>query len=256
MSSRKKITILIPCYNEVAGVGAVIDGFKAVASNQSQYEFEIVAVDNNSKDNTAEVATQHGARVHFEARKGKGNAMRSAFAQISSDTDFVVMLDGDHTYRPNEVLRLIEPLEAGFCTVVLGSRLTGKMQPDAMSLFNYFGNRIFTTLARVFYGVKATDVLTGYYAWNVAAVRKMIPHLTSEGFTIEIEMIAKMAKLGEAIYSVPISYDARAGESNLRPIVDGIKILKVLVGNLFWLPTAELAPTTTPELNEVVVQRV
>lgn len=252
MSINKKITILIPCYNESAGIGSVIDGFKAMADQTLGYDFEIVAVDNNSKDNTAEVATRHGATVHFEGKKGKGNAMRSAFAQISPDTDFVVMLDGDDTYRASEVMRLIEPLEAGYCTVILGSRLKGKMQRDAMSAFNRFGNHVFTILARVFYGVQATDVLTGYYAWKADAVRKMTPHLTSEGFTIEIEMVAKMAKLGESIFSVPISYDARAGESNLRPVKDGIKILKVLILNLFWTPTATHAQLLVNETGEVV----
>ncbi len=254
MSTNKKITILIPCYNESAGVGSVIDGFKAVAEKTSGYDFEIVAVDNNSKDNTAAVATRHGAIVHFEGKKGKGNAMRSAFAQISSETDYVVMLDGDDTYRASEVMRLIEPLEAGYCTVVLGSRLKGKMQHDAMSAFNRFGNHVFTTLARVFYGVQATDVLTGYYAWKADAVRKMTPHLTSEGFTIEIEMVAKMAKLGESIFSVPISYDARAGESNLKPVADGIKIMKVLLSNLFWEPAKKAPKSVAPELEDVVVQ--
>lgn len=254
MSTNKKITILIPCYNEAAGVGSVIDGFKAVAESTPSYDFEIIAVDNNSKDNTSEVAARHGATVHFEGKKGKGNAMRSAFAQISSATDYVVMLDGDHTYRANEVMRLIEPLEAGFCTVVLGSRLNGKMQHDAMSAFNRFGNNVFTTLARVFYGVKATDVLTGYYAWKADAVRKMTPHLTSEGFTIEIEMVAKMAKLGESIFSVPISYDARAGESNLKPVADGIKIMRVLLGTLFWSPVSKAKPVVAPELEDAVVQ--
>jgi dolichol-phosphate mannosyltransferase len=254
MSTNKKITILIPCYNESAGVGSVIDGFKTMAQSTPGYDFEIVAVDNNSKDNTAEEALRHGATVHFEGKKGKGNAMRSAFAQISPDTDFVVMLDGDDTYRANEVMRLIEPLEAGFCTVVLGSRLKGKMQHDAMSPFNRFGNHLFTVLARVFYGVQATDVLTGYYAWNAEAVRKMTPHLTSEGFTIEIEMVAKMAKLGESIFSVPISYDARAGESNLKPVADGIKIMKVLFFNLFWDPVKKAPVNVSPELEDVVVQ--
>ncbi len=254
MSTNKKITILIPCYNESAGVGSVIDGFKTMAEKTSGYDFEIVAVDNNSKDNTAEVATRHGATVHFEGKKGKGNAMRSAFAQISPDTDIVVMLDGDDTYRASEVMRLIEPLEAGYCTVVLGSRLKGKMQHDAMSAFNRFGNHVFTILARVFYGVQATDVLTGYYAWKADAVRKMTPHLTSEGFTIEIEMVAKMAKLGESIFSVPISYDARAGESNLKPVADGIKIMKVLLGTLFWEPAKKAPKSVAPELEDVVVQ--
>jgi dolichol-phosphate mannosyltransferase len=236
MSKNKKITVLIPCYNEEAGIGSVVCGFKAVAENVQGYTFDIIAIDNNSKDKTKEVATEHGAKVLFESKKGKGNAMRSGFAHIPDDTDYVVMLDGDHTYRPTEVMRLIELLESNFCTVVLGSRLYGQMSHDSMKLFNYLGNKLFTFMSRTLYGVQATDVLTGYYAWKADAVRKMLPHLTSEGFTIEIEMVTKMAKLGEQIFSVPVSYDARAGESNLKPVSDGIKIMRVLLGNVFWKP--------------------
>jgi dolichol-phosphate mannosyltransferase len=247
MAKNKKITVLIPCYNEEGGIGSVISGFKAVAETVQGYSFEIIAIDNNSKDKTTEVAERHGATVLFESKKGKGNAMRSGFARVSDDTDYVVMLDGDHTYRPAEVMRLIEPLDSGFCTVILGSRLYGKMHHDSMKLFNYLGNKLFTFLSRTIYGVQATDVLTGYYAWKAESVKKMLPHLTSDGFTIEIEMVTKMAKLGEQIFSVPVSYDARAGESNLKPVSDGIKIMRVLLGNVFWKPRPYTAEYFQPK---------
>jgi glycosyltransferase involved in cell wall biosynthesis len=250
----KKVTILIPCYNEESGIGAVIDGFKAVEQQAVGYEFNIVVVDNNSKDATTEVAKSHGAKVFFEAKKGKGNAMRFGFSQISTDADFVVMIDGDNTYRPSEVMRLIEPLESGFCSVVLGSRLYGRMNQGSMKLLNYLGNKLFTTLARTFYGVQATDVLTGYYAWNAATARNLAPHLVSDGFTIEIEMVAKMAKLGEEIFSVPVSYDARAGETNLKPVEDGIKIMRVLLSHLFWNPATKIERITPIEIDELVTQ--
>jgi dolichol-phosphate hexosyltransferase len=230
----KKITVIIPCYNEERGVGSVISGFKTAFLENSNYDFEIIVIDNNSKDKTTEVAKTAGATVLFEGKKGKGNAVRKGFANVSSDTDFVVMIDGDDTYRPVELFRLIELLESDFCSVVLGSRLYGKISEGSMKSLNLLGNKMFTLLSRVFYGVQSTDVLTGYYAWKKSAVDNMLPHLNSDGFTIEIEMVTKMAKLGETIFSVPISYDARAGESNLKPVSDGIKIMRVLLANLFW----------------------
>lgn len=252
--NNKKITVIVPCYNEEAGIESVIEGFQTAFSNNGNYDFEIVVIDNNSKDRTTEIAKAAGAHVLFEGKKGKGNAVRTGFHNISSDTDFVVMIDGDNTYRPSEIFRLIELLESGFCTVVLGSRLFGKMNEDSMKLFNYLGNKLFTLLSRLFYGVQATDVLTGYYAWNMSAVRKMLPHLNSEGFTIEIEMVTKMAKLGESIYSVPVSYDARAGESNLKPVADGIKIMRVLWSNIFW--KAQSKPFTINEAEELVAESI
>jgi glycosyltransferase involved in cell wall biosynthesis len=239
ISVSKKITVLVPCYNEEKGVGAVIDAFLALDVKPLGYELDVVVIDNNSKDRTSEVAAAHGARVIFEEKKGKGNAIRKGFYSISDDTDYVVMLDGDNTYRPEEMLRLVELLDSGFATVVLGSRLFGKMSEGSMKRFNHFGNCLYSYLVRHLYGISVTDVLTGYYAWNRAAILNLRPHLQSDGFTIEMEMITKMAILGEDIYSVPVGYDARAGESNLSPIADGYAILVMLVRNLFWKPCPE-----------------
>jgi hypothetical protein len=128
------------------------------------------------------------------------------------------------------------------------------MNDDSMKLFNYLGNKLFTILSRVFYGVQATDVLTGYYAWKKSAVDNMLPYLNSAGFTIEIEMVTKMAKLGETIFSVPVSYDARAGESNLKPVSDGVKIMRVLLGNLFWKPKLGRIAGGKVETSELLAQ--
>ncbi len=233
----KKVTVLVPCYNEEAGIGSVIDGFPREELRKRGLELEVIVIDNNSKDDTAKVAAAHGALVVSELKKGKGNAIKTGFYSISDDTDFVVMLDGDDTYRPEEILRLIEPLQSNFCTVVVGSRLYGKMSEGSMKRFNLMANYLYTFLVRVLFGVNITDVLTGYYAWNRKAIVNLRSHLVSEGFAIEMEMMTKMAKLDEVIYSVPISYHSRAGESNLRPFVDGAKIMITLIKNLFWNPT-------------------
>lgn len=235
--AKKKITVLIPCYNEEGGVCAVIKGFPRERIEKHGFNLEVIVIDNNSTDRTAEVALKCGATVLHEPMKGKGNAIRRGFNSISEDTDYVVMLDGDDTYRPNEILRLIEPLDSGFCDVVIGSRLGGKITTGSMTKFNRAGNWVFSHLVRYFYRVNVTDVLTGYFAWKRGALVKLRPHLLSQGFAIEMEMVTKMAKLGEEIYSVPISYDSREGETNLRPIYDGTRILWMFGKNLFWTPT-------------------
>jgi len=119
----KKITILIPCYNEEEGIAHVIEGIPIKRLRHFGFTTEVVVVDNNSTDETAAVARSLGAIVIHEPKKGKGNAMRTAFKTVSDDTDFVVMLDGDHTYKAGEIPRLIEPLASDFCDVVVGSRL-------------------------------------------------------------------------------------------------------------------------------------
>ncbi len=246
---RKKITVLIPCYNEEGGIGAVIKSFPRERIERQGFELEIMVIDNNSKDRTAEIARENGATVIHEPKKGKGNAIRRGFYAISTDTDYVVMLDGDDTYRPEEVLRLVELLDSNFCSVVIGSRLGGRISDGSMTTFNRMGNWVFSHLVRYFYRVNVTDVLTGYFAWKREALERLRPHLKSSGFAIEMEMVTKMAKLGEEIYSVPISYYARTGKSNLNPVVDGTRILLMLLRNFFW--TSEKTMTrSTPSAYE------
>ena len=171
--------------------------------------------------------------------------MRAGFYTIGADADYVVMLDGDDTYRPEEILRLVEPLDSNFCDVVIGSRLGGRITDGSMTTFNRGGNWIFSHLVRYFYRVNVTDVLTGYFAWKREALERLRPHLKSQGFAIEMEMVTKMAKLGEEISCVPISYHSREGESNLHPIYDGLRILWMFTKNLFWKPKGQMKSVTT-----------
>lgn len=252
-----KITVLIPCYNEAEGIAEVIRKVPTRDLNAYGYDVEILVVDNNSTDNTAAVARKAGARVIHESQQGKGNALRAGFYSISDDTDFVVMLDGDDTYRSDEILRLIEPIKNNFAQAILGSRMMGNISVGSMRRFNRMGNSIYSWLVRTVYRVPVTDVLTGYYAWSIEAVKELRPHLTSTNFAIEMEMTTKMARLHHRIYSVPISYDARQGDSSLHPIRDGLRIMRMFLRNLTWNPS--LQPSTISKelhaaiaVNEVV----
>lgn len=231
---RKKIAVVIPCYNEAASISQVIAKFPRQALLEHGFELRIYVVDNNSTDATAAEASKAGAMVLHESKKGKGNALRTGFAGVAPDTDYVVMLDGDDTYSPEEILRIVEPLQSDFCDVVVGSRLGGRIQRTAMSRLNYFGNRLFTIAVRLLYRANVTDVLTGYFAWKKSALDTLRPHIKSSGFAIEMEMITKMARLGHQMASVPISYHPRQGESNLCPFSDGARILAMLLKNLTW----------------------
>jgi glycosyltransferase involved in cell wall biosynthesis len=149
------------------------------------------------------------------------------------------MCDGDDTYKGYELLRLVEPLNSGFAKVVIGSRMAGKMKAGSMKGFNRFGNWFFSFLVRVVYRVNVTDTLTGYFAWDREVIVQLRQHLKSAGFAIEMEMITKMARLGYLFYSVPITYEPRLGESALRPIHDGARILREFARQLHWCPRVE-----------------
>jgi len=248
-ATHTKVAVIIPCYNEARSITAVIAKFPHYQLEQSGIQLQLYVIDNDSSDGTAAIAETAGAMVIHEPNKGKGNALRTGFQHIPADVDYVVMLDGDDTYSPEEMLRLIEPLQNGFCDVVIGSRLNGHIHHAAMSRRNYLGNRFFTAATRLLYGANVTDVLTGYFAWKKASLDELRPYIKSPGFAIEMEMITKMARLGHRMAAVPISYHPRFGSSNLHPFKDGLRILLMLLRNLVWRPQ-QTAAASTNEVSE------
>jgi len=241
MKNLQKITILIPCHNEERGIGSVIDGIPLRLLKRLGYKTEVIVINNNSTDRTAHIAQKRNATVILEKKKGKGHAIKKGFSAVSEDTVFVIMLDGDNTYKTKEIIRLIEPLMSNFCDVIIGSRLGGKMQKNSFRLRNRIANWTYTFLVRQFYRTNITDVLSGYFAWKKDVLDRLMPHLESEGFEIEMEMITKMQKLGFEVYSVPITYDERIGHTKIEAIKDGIRILTMLFKNLQWTPNHKTA---------------
>lgn len=239
-----KIAVVIPCHNEAKTITKVITKLPIAELREHGLELQVFVINNVSTDNTADIARQASAVVINEPKKGKGNAMVTGFKSLPADIDFVVMLDGDDTYSSPEILRMLEPLQSDFCDVVVGSRLAGRIQSSAMNTLNRWGNQIFTAGVRVLYRANITDVLTGYFAWKKPVVDAIAPHLTSQGFAIEMEMITKMARLSYSMASVPISYHPRVGASNLRPFRDGFRILLMLLKNLNWKPAERPLVTT------------
>ncbi len=239
----KKITVLIPCYNEEKGIGKVIDSIPVSRLHRLGYNTDIIVIDNNCTDKTSSIAQSKGARVISEEKPGKGHAIRTGMNAVKPDTDYVVMMDGDNTYKGKEIPRLVEPLASNFCDVVVGSRLGGKIKSGSLRFTNRVANWAFTFFVRQIYRANVTDVLSGFFAWKHKALRDLLPHLESRGFAIEMEMITKMVKLKQEIYSVPITYEQREGESKIEAISDGLKIFNTLIQNLSWSPEKRSAQT-------------
>lgn len=237
--SEDKIAIIIPCHNEEEGIGKVLDKIPYQLLQRLGFKTKVIVIDNNSSDNTAEIARERNVTVIHESKKGKGNAIKTGFRHIDPDTKYVVMLDGDNTYNSLEIPRMIEPLASDFCDVIIGSRLGGKIQKNSLHFSNRMANWFYTFLVRNFYRANTTDVLSGYFAWKKKVIDDLLPHLTSEGFAIEMEMTAKIVKLGYQIYSVPITYNNREGQSKLNRLQDGKLILGSFIKNLLWFPQQE-----------------
>ena len=234
LKKMKIITVVIPCFNEEKGIGKVIEAIPIDKLKALGFNTQVLVIDNNCTDKTVEIARSKGATIITEPIKGKGKAILAAFNNIDEKTDIVVMLDGDNTYQSSEMIRLIEPIDNGFCDVVIGTRLGGKINSGSMSFFNRIGNWSFTFLVRLAYHGNITDVCTGYFAWKGEVVKELSKYILSDGFAIEMEMITKMVRMGYQIYSVPITYNRSEKSSSLHPVSDGAKILGTWFRNLSW----------------------
>ena len=153
MSEFACIAILIPCHNEEATIAKVVSDFKAVLPRADIYMY-----DNNSKDNTNEVARGAGAMVRTEVRLGKGNVVRRMFADVEADV--YVLVDGDDTYDPTIAPLLIRKLVDDGLDVVSGRRVAAG--GGAYRAGHVLGNRLLTALAVMMFRLKIADMLTGY----------------------------------------------------------------------------------------------
>src|SRR5215210_1788833 len=211
------VAVLVPCYNEEPTVARVVARFQAELPHARVYVF-----DNNSTDLTAEEARRAGAFVFNERRQGKGYVVQSMFRQV--DADFYVMVDGDETYPPEAVHTLLAPVAAGEADMSVGSRL----HADSRSQFkrrNRMANRLVRSTLNFIFGVRLTDILSGYRAFNREFV-KGLP-LFGGGFEIETELTIKAVERGYRLVEVPVDLTHRpeGSHSKIQFMRDGFLIL-------------------------------
>lgn len=217
-----KVAVLIPCYNEAVTIGKVVDDFKRVLPDADIYVY-----DNNSKDDTAAIAEDHGAIVRTEPRQGKGNVVRQMFREI--DADYYIMVDGDDTYPAEAAPRLLEPLMNDTADMTVGDRLSnGTYGEENDRAFHGFGNNLVRWLIKVIYDYAFDDVMTGYRAFNRIFVKTM--PVLSEGFQIETELSIHAVDKRFRITDVPIDYRDRpeGSYSKLSTFGDGAKVLRAI----------------------------
>jgi len=215
------VCAVVPTFNESETIGDVVDGLQAAGIE------DVLVVDGHSGDGTAEIAEEHDATVVMQSGTGKGQAVRQGVSE--ADASNLVMLDGDGTYLPEQVDRLLEPLLAGDAEHVIGDRFAD-MDADAMTGLNKFGNRVINRAFSRIHGQEYGDILSGYRAFTRESFEKM--YLTAEGFGIETEMAVECARHNLPTAVVPITYLPRpeGSETNLHPIADGARILMTLYG--------------------------
>jgi glycosyltransferase involved in cell wall biosynthesis len=219
------IAIILPAYNEELTIAEVIAGYHGQLPNA-----QIIVVDNNSTDATADVASAafaalgvHGLVLH-ETRRGKGNAVRRAFLEI--DADYYVMADADLTYPPEQLRSLLDPVLSGRADMTVGDRHTkGNYRQENKRRFHVLGNSIVRGLINRLFRARLADIMSGYRVFNRRFVRNY-PILV-EGFQLETDMTLHALDKRFRILEIPIDYRDRppGSSSKLSTVKDGLRVL-------------------------------
>jgi len=216
MSKPLTIAVLIPALNEEASLPHVLQALPR------DFVQDIVVVDNGSTDRTAEVARANGARVIAEPQRGYGSACLRGLGDLAGRPEgppgIVVFLDGDFSDHPEELTRLVQPIQEDQRDFVLGSRLLGNREPGAMPPQSVWGNRLACFLMRCLFGACYTD-LGPFRAIRWDTLERLGMSDRNFGWTVEMQI--KAARLGLRVLEVPAAYRRRIGASKISGTVRG-----------------------------------
>jgi glycosyltransferase involved in cell wall biosynthesis len=238
MRGSKRIGVVIPALNEERAIGLVVRDIPTWVDH-------VVVADNASTDRTTEVARAAGATVVDEPERGYGIACQTAIKALGP-VDVVVFLDGDYSDFPGEMDKLVDPIIAGDADLVIGSRVLGNVQPGALTPQQRFGNWLATTLIRLIWGVKYTD-LGPFRAISSPALAAIDMRDRNYGWTVEMQI--KAARHGLRSLEVPVDYRPRIGVSKVSgtirgSVMAGTIILTTIARSSF--ERAPVRPTDTP----------
>lgn len=227
-SEKKKVSVIIPAYNEEKAIKLVVEEYKPFAD-------EIIIIDNGSNDSTYEIGkTLESDSVRLfriEVNDGKVPALR--YGVENATGDIIIFTDADCTYPARYIPEFVEKIEDGG-DLVLGSR---QLNRENIPLLNRIGNFTFSSIASYISGKTIIDGQTGYRAFRKKMFNKF--DISAKGLEFETKMTVKAAKLGYKIVEVPVEYRERVGISKLHPIRDGLKMLFGLLA-VAWNETSPL----------------
>lgn len=200
----KKITILIPVFNEFNTLGQIIK--KVEDADFCGLEKEIILIDDCSTDGTKELYQNYNYKVlYHDKNKGKGAALRTGFKEASGD--IIVIQDADLEYDPVDYKPLVELIIEGKADVCYGSRLSGAKPSRSFMFHHLLGNKFLSLLTNILYGSTLTDMETCYKAFRADFIKGI--EIKSDRFDFEPEITAKILKKGARLYELPISYFGR-----------------------------------------------
>ena len=216
LSTKNKIIVAMPAYNEEKYIGTLVLRVKAYAD-------EVIVVDDGSTDNTAEIARLAGATVVEHPRNmGYGAAIKSLLAEGKArDADVLVLIDADSQHNPAEIPALIQPLSNG-SDIVIGSRELNHNNQH-IPVYRRFGQKVLLRMTRFLSREKLTDSESGFRAFSRKALAQL--KLSENGMAISAETIAAAAEEGLKITEVPISVTYNKDSSTLNPVSHGLGVL-------------------------------
>jgi glycosyltransferase involved in cell wall biosynthesis len=220
------IKVIIPAYNEEESISKVLNDIPSLVD-------EIIVVNNGSTDATAQRAKDAGATVISEPRRGYGYACLAGMEHVASCSalpDIVVFLDGDYSDYPEELTKLIEPIENQGIDLVIGARVPQLREPNSMTPQQIFGNWLATTLMRLFFGAKFTD-LGPFRAIKYDKLLALDMEDKTYGWTVEMQL--KAVKKKYSYTEVPMNYRNRIGVSKVSGTVKGSFLAGVKI--LTWI---------------------
>lgn len=210
------ISVVIPCHNEEQGLAAILPRRPAEVD-------EVIVVDNNSTDRTADVARAHGARVVFEPMPGYGRAYQAGFAAAHSD--ILVSLDGDGQYPMEDIPRLVRVFLERDLDFLSGCRFP--LREDSMTFIRKVGNVLLTTVARFLFRVRIADTQSGMWVFRRSLLE--VVHPTQSGMPFSEELKLRVVLAGLRFGEEHIAYHQREGTSTLHPLRDGWQNIRFLL---------------------------
>jgi dolichol-phosphate mannosyltransferase len=210
----KKVSVIIPAYNEERTLSRLLDRIQQVSTETVGYQKEIVVVDDGSSDRTAVIAEQHGVTCLKQTNQGKGAAIQNGIQMASGDC--ILIQDADLEYDPGDYPALLDALKAGDNTAVYGSRVLGqRKQRGRFSLGKHpeqdigpwVANWILSVWTFLLYGQWISDPLTGYKLYPAGWLKSY--RARTRGFETDHELTARLIKTGMRIVEVPVSYYPR-----------------------------------------------
>lgn len=217
-----KIAVLIPCYNEAQTISKVVRDVKTALPEAVVYVY-----DNNSTDDTVQLATEAGAVVRYEYQQGKGNVIRRMFREI--DAECYLMIDGDDTYPLDCAAEMVKRVLERHADMVVGDRLSSTYFTENKRPFHNFGNSLMRVGINSLFRSDIKDIMTGYRAFSYEFV-KTFP-VFSKGFEIETEMTIHAVNYNMQVENVVVEYRDRpeGSESKLNTYSDGMRVIRKML---------------------------